>query len=325
MVEITEELLRKRSEHNEGQLSTLKEITLHQYEIERINEVLGAYCRELQILYFQNNLIKKIENLNHLKDLRYLNMAVNNIMTIDGLCSNEHLEKLDFTANYIWDLLSIEKLKPNYNLKELHMLGNPCTKFENYRLYVVGALPQLQSLDGERITKSERIYAEQLFTQLRKSIEDQQHSFDTEPLQKAIEQRDQDKREMAEHAQEREKNQQKNLDGVGEVERIKPEVPVKLSPEEEIEKYGKVMQRNEGKWDFKFYEDKDEFILDIPAGKYMSLSFVDIDVQPTYIRVSIKSKILQLRYEREVMASSAKAQRSTTTGNIVIRVPIAKQ
>ena len=31
MVRITEELLRKRAEHNEGELWTLKEVTLHQF------------------------------------------------------------------------------------------------------------------------------------------------------------------------------------------------------------------------------------------------------------------------------------------------------
>jgi len=59
MVQITSDLLRKRAEHNEGCLSNLKEITLHQYEIEKI-ELVGELCRELQILYLQNNMITKL-------------------------------------------------------------------------------------------------------------------------------------------------------------------------------------------------------------------------------------------------------------------------
>ena len=39
MPQITKKLLRKRAEHNEGLLSTLEEISLHQEEIEQINEV----------------------------------------------------------------------------------------------------------------------------------------------------------------------------------------------------------------------------------------------------------------------------------------------
>lgn len=59
MPRITEDLLRRRSEHNDGCLSTLKEITLHQFELEKI-ELVGDLCRQLQILYLQNNLIQKI-------------------------------------------------------------------------------------------------------------------------------------------------------------------------------------------------------------------------------------------------------------------------
>jgi protein TilB len=81
---ITLELLRKKSEHNEGTLDDLEEITLHQLEIEKI-EVLGTSCRKLQILYLQNNIIPAIENLHHLKDLRYLNLALNNVTRIEGL------------------------------------------------------------------------------------------------------------------------------------------------------------------------------------------------------------------------------------------------
>ena len=78
MGRITEELLRKRSEHNEGVLSTMEEVSLHQLEIERI-ENLEYYCRHLKILYLQNNIIEKLENLDKLKELEYLNLAVNSI------------------------------------------------------------------------------------------------------------------------------------------------------------------------------------------------------------------------------------------------------
>jgi protein TilB len=40
----------------------LEEITLHQFDIEKI-ELLGSVCKNLKILFFQNNLISKIGNL----------------------------------------------------------------------------------------------------------------------------------------------------------------------------------------------------------------------------------------------------------------------
>ncbi len=83
-MKLTEVSIRKRAEHNDGILADIEEISLHQLEIERI-EVIGSLCRKLQILYFQNNIISKIENLHHLKDLRYLNLTLNNITIIEGL------------------------------------------------------------------------------------------------------------------------------------------------------------------------------------------------------------------------------------------------
>jgi len=43
---------------------------------------LTRLCPELQILYLQHNLIGKIENLRRLRDLDYLNLALNNITKV---------------------------------------------------------------------------------------------------------------------------------------------------------------------------------------------------------------------------------------------------
>lgn len=56
----------QRAEHNEGMVSTLEEVALHQQNIEKI-ELLGQLCPKLKILYLQNNLIGKIQNLHKLK------------------------------------------------------------------------------------------------------------------------------------------------------------------------------------------------------------------------------------------------------------------
>ena len=42
------------------------------------------------------------------------------------------------------------------------LTGNPCTKYEGYREYVVVAVPQLRSLDGMDITRTERLQASQV-------------------------------------------------------------------------------------------------------------------------------------------------------------------
>lgn len=110
MVRITVELIRKRSEHNEGEISTLEEISLHQENIEKI-EMLNHLCRDLRILLLQYNLISKIENLNKLKKLEYLNLALNNIEVIENLEGLESLKKLDLMVNFIGDLQGVNKLR----------------------------------------------------------------------------------------------------------------------------------------------------------------------------------------------------------------------
>ena len=108
-VAMTEDLIRRKAEHNEWMLSTLEEISLHQLDIDRI-EVIGN-CRYLRILYLQSNLIKKIEGLHRLKLLDYLNIALNNITKIENLERCESLRKLDMTVNFV-------------DLDELHSVGS---------------------------------------------------------------------------------------------------------------------------------------------------------------------------------------------------------
>lgn len=130
MGKITEELLRKRSEHNDCILSTLEEISLHQQDIERI-EVIDKYCRHLKILYLQNNIIEKMENLSKLKELEYLNLAVNCISKIENIEGCESLYKLDLTMNFIdyEDFKeSVENLSKCPSIKEIYLIGNPVTK-----------------------------------------------------------------------------------------------------------------------------------------------------------------------------------------------------
>ena len=76
--------------------------------------------------------------------------------------------------NFVGDLLSIESLKCNSHLRELYLTGNPCTDYKGYREFVVATLPQLKTLDGKDVTKSERIVANQRLKELRSAITEQQ-------------------------------------------------------------------------------------------------------------------------------------------------------
>jgi len=60
---VTVELIRKRAEHNEGEIRSLEELALHQEKLEKI-EIVDRICRKLKILLLQNNAISKIGYFN---------------------------------------------------------------------------------------------------------------------------------------------------------------------------------------------------------------------------------------------------------------------
>ncbi|CAH1775286.1 unnamed protein product, partial [Owenia fusiformis] len=174
MVKITETLVRQRSEHNNLEISTLEELSLHQQDIEKI-EYLDKWCRDLKILYLQSNLIPKIENVSRLKKLEYLNLALNNIEVIENLEGCESLKKLDLTVNFVGEITSVGCLKNLVHFEELYLVGNPCTEYEGYREYIIATLPHLKKLDGIVVEKSERISAIQEFYRIEHGIREQQN------------------------------------------------------------------------------------------------------------------------------------------------------
>jgi protein TilB len=181
---ITLALLRKRSEHNEGLVSSLEELALHQEELQSVGPVLGRTCgKTLKILLLQNNVIERMEpaELKLFRSLKYLNLALNNVTKVEGISGMEWLRKLDLTLNFIdVDALeeSADELSKCRSLEELFLLGNPCMGVSNdgdvtsspsqeqlgwkgCRAFIVARLPNLQYLDGKEIKRSERIFAMQ--------------------------------------------------------------------------------------------------------------------------------------------------------------------
>jgi len=185
---ITLELIRKRAEHNEGLVSNLEEVALHQEELEAIGPIIGRTCgKTLRILLLQNNVIDRMDpaDLKHFKRLEYLNLAINNITLVEGIAHLEFLEKIDLTLNFIhYHTLrkSLEAMMPLRSLKELYLIGNPCYTEQQmtlnkqrgwygYREYVIAKLSQLHSLDGKVITRSERLKAQRNLSSLEDELD----------------------------------------------------------------------------------------------------------------------------------------------------------
>uniref|UniRef100_A0A8C4Y8K1 Leucine-rich repeat-containing protein 6 n=1 Tax=Gopherus evgoodei TaxID=1825980 RepID=A0A8C4Y8K1_9SAUR len=332
---VTEELLRQRAEHNNCELFSLEEISLHQQEIEKL-EYIDKLCRDLKILYLQNNLIPKIENVSKLKKLEYLNLALNNIERIENLEGCEELQKLDLTANFIGELSSIEILKHNIHLRELFLVGNPCTEFEGYRQFVVATLHQLKCLDSKEIERSERIQALQNYRQVEKQIRDQEQVYlvkrarEKEEALKKFQEKQEKKKEKQikpkpgfdrrwytdvnninpDPLEDKENHQQKEtekeyqeweIDKDDEEDRAFWEEPTPYTPEYRLEAHRHLEEKRRVKENIRGQKMKekpprtlittDGKVLNMNEPKHLDSSLIDVDVQPTYLRVMVKDKV----------------------------------
>ncbi|XP_035759330.1 protein tilB homolog [Egretta garzetta] len=360
-ITVTEDLVRRRAEHNNCEM------------------YLDKWCRDLKILYLQNNLIPKIENVGKLKKLEYLNVALNNIERIENLEGCEELKKLDLTANFIGELSSIEALKCNIHLKELFLVGNPCTEFEGYRQFVVATLHQLKCLDSKEIERSERIQALQNYPEVKQKIREQEQAY----LLKRAREKEEGQRRMQERKDKKKTQMESKLgcdspdslqntenhqaEGDREQEMWKTveddedrrfwEEPTPYTPESRLETHryieekrrakdnireskkrekplwtlvtaeGKVLNVNVPKLHFSLRDDEEnnQIILDLAVYRHLDTSLIDVDVQPTYIRVLVKGKPFQLVLPEEVKPDSSSAKRSQTTGHLVVSMPKAKE
>ena len=55
--------------------------------------------------------------------------------------------------------------------------------------------------------------------------------------------------------------------------------------------------------------------------RYLDTSLLEVDIQPTYVKVLIKGKIFQIVFPEEIKIESSTAQRSQTTGHLVLTMP----
>uniref|UniRef100_A0A3Q0RNG5 Leucine-rich repeat-containing protein 6 n=1 Tax=Amphilophus citrinellus TaxID=61819 RepID=A0A3Q0RNG5_AMPCI len=362
------DLVRRRAEHNECEIFSLEEVSLHQQDIERI-EHLDRWCRELRILYLQNNLIPRIENVGRLKKLEYLNLALNNIEVIENLEGCESLQKLDLTVNFVGCLSSVESLRHNIHLRELFLVGNPCERFEGYRQFVVAALPQLKCLDGTEISRSERIRASQGLQEVRRRVAEQEREYLRRRAEEKEEARrkeageEEEKKEkkpgfngrwstdinnMAPGSEENKENQElaenpKNPE-VDEEEREREfwHTPCTFTPESRLEAHRHLEEKRRAKEKGKEKKPKaprtlitaDGQVLNLNEPKYdlrtragfrplwddihMDTCLIDVDVQPSYARVSVKGKVV---LPAKVKPDSSTAQRSQTTGHLLLTMP----
>eukprot|EP00520_Triparma_pacifica_P009918 CAMPEP_0118644520 /NCGR_PEP_ID=MMETSP0785-20121206/6992_1 /TAXON_ID=91992 /ORGANISM="Bolidomonas pacifica, Strain CCMP 1866" /LENGTH=411 /DNA_ID=CAMNT_0006536303 /DNA_START=423 /DNA_END=1655 /DNA_ORIENTATION=+ len=127
-------------------------------------------------------------------------------------------------------------------------------------------------------------------------------------------------KEMAEQKAEKEKREKENQPKYRGEKEFEAEQKEGIKKAREREERGEIRQCNEGKWKFSFDEEtkKGYVRLDVAVQKHLSSTLIDVDVNPEYISIVIKSKCLRLMLPAEVEAEGAVANRSKTTGHLVV-------
>ena len=103
-----------------------------------------------------------MEGIHKLRELEYINLAVNSVSLIEGVKGCESLQKIDLTLNFV-DIEDLEESIDNLcelpDFRELYLLGNPCLDWKYAKEYIFARLENLGRLDGDEVSKSMKLAA----------------------------------------------------------------------------------------------------------------------------------------------------------------------
>lgn len=112
-----------------------------------------------------NNMLETLQGLpralevavtNPLENIHWLDLSFNQISTIEPeLLQFQNLKALYLHGNCVKSLPSVERLRKLPRLLSLTLNGNPIEASKVYRMYAIGALQHLRSLDHSTITEDE--------------------------------------------------------------------------------------------------------------------------------------------------------------------------
>ena len=163
-----------------------------------------------------------------------------------------------------------------------------------------------------------KIRAEQRLEQLEKDLEElaeeakwKKENEPVNPNAYTPETRLKDYTDELERKREEEKNKPKNPFELDDEFKVKKQGPPSIYHEN-----GEIRQCNEGRYNFKIIEDdqNDLLIVEFYLPKHLGTDLLDCDVNPLYIRVTVKGKITQLKLPEEIEVEKSKVERSKTTG-----------
>ncbi|XP_078424687.1 leucine-rich repeat- and IQ domain-containing protein 1 [Cetorhinus maximus] len=117
----------------------------------------------LRELYLDDNSISSLNLLSEywLPMLRYLSVSQNSLTHLTALSNFLLLERLNVSNNRLSDLKSfLLSLNGCHSLLELLLDGNPFQQESGWRCSILKMLPSLKTVDGERISSTDDLYAE---------------------------------------------------------------------------------------------------------------------------------------------------------------------
>ncbi|KAL8605828.1 hypothetical protein ACOMHN_051437 [Nucella lapillus] len=134
-------------------LNQISHLRMDRENIGRIDslELLGTRVTNV---YLQHNRITAIQNLDCLTNLQFLTLAANRIRAVENLQHLTHLLFLDLADNVIEDF-DIDEFPQSLII--LNLRGNPCCNKPDYRGGIVQELAGLKQLDGEEVSKMEKL------------------------------------------------------------------------------------------------------------------------------------------------------------------------
>eukprot|EP00835_Amoeboradix_gromovi_P001742 NODE_86_length_22163_cov_0.379442.p5 type:complete len:401 gc:universal NODE_86_length_22163_cov_0.379442:94-1296(+) len=314
---LTVNLIKRRSEHFDGELGKLEEITLHQFDLENI-DILPKICPRLKLLYLQGNQLTQLPVL-RLHYLDTLLLQMNNMQDVYGLQECVSLRVLDLTLNFISNLHCIQGLKLNKKLKELSVEGNPIHTLPECEKFILAHL-NLKKLNHSEIPShlieeakvlypnSDRDSSLYLSNYKRIEIninesecipdpEITSEKFACQTCEHTIEQRIKTARELK-------------------IIRSK-ENQVEVMPAKPRRKYfdeNGVLQCNELELKYKYFESISTVKFKINIPRVINSCLVSCDIKSDHVMVDIKNKRLQLKSLAEMDPLNSSIIRSQASG-----------
>ena len=217
------------------------------------------------------------------------------------------------------------------SLREIYLTGNPCEKFKYCREYVIGRCPQIIIYNGNEVKKSERIKAREMMDLMEKELEKESKEHvifkQNDPSQKdpnkyTVEYRRKLYKDLEKEKLENERKRKEESSKPG----LWDEPVIKEVPPPVYKENGEVRICNQGRYDVFLDEDIyttaiTTFRIKLP--KFLDTNKIKVDLNPNYVRIDVKGKITQWRFDNDIIVEKATVQRSTTTGILEIKAPMA--